>query len=110
MGTYLTTYADEEFETLTEEEALAYATNEDCFISFQMYNNRFKLLGAVPEEMDMRVTFISTRGVAYRYTMKEANGELKDFINLSGMPEGRYYVYVNMGDYVYNTTEYIEIK
>ena len=110
MGTYLTTYADEEFETLTEEEALAYATNEDCFISFQMYNNRFKLLGAVPEEMDMRVTFISTRGVAYRYTMKEANGELKDFINLSGLPEGRYYVYVNMGDYVYNTTEYIEIK
>ena len=108
-GEYLTTFAPEEFETLTESEALKYKANEDCFISFVVYNNRFKLFGAIPDEMDFRVTFISTSGKAYRYTMKKAGEEIKDFINISGMPSGRYYVYVNMGDAVYNTTEYIDI-
>ena len=107
LNTY--SHSTDVFETLTEEEALKYATNEDCFITFGMFNDRFKLIGSVPDHMDFRVTFISTKGVAYRYTLKEANKEMKDFLNLTLMPRGRYYVYVNMGDYVYNTTEYIEL-
>ena len=75
-----------------------------------MYNKRFKLIGFVPDEMEMKVSFISPKGTAYRYVMKEANKELKDFINISLLPKGRYYVYVDMGGYVYNTTEYIEIN
>ena len=108
-GEYLSSYEPDVFETLTEEEALKYAVNEDCFITFGMFNDRFKLIGSVPDHMDFRVTFISTKGVAYRFTLKEANKEMKDFLNLTLMPRGRYYVYVNMGDYVYNTTEYIEL-
>lgn len=109
-GFYLSTYEPDKYESLTEEEALKFASNDDCFITFQMYNNRFKLIGNVPDNMDMKVTFISTKGTAYRYTMKETNGELKDFIILSLLPKGKYYVYVNMGSHVYDTTEYIEIK
>ena len=109
-GEYLSTSDPDIYETLTEEEALKYKSNEDCFITFQMYNKRFKLIGVVPDKMDMKVTFISAKGVAYRYTMKEANKEMKDYINISLLPKGKYYVYVNMGEHVYNTTEYIEIR
>lgn len=109
-GEYLSTYDPDVYELLKEEEALKYATNEDCFITFQMYNKRFKLIGVVPNKMSMKVTFISPKGVAYRYTMKEEYKDMKDFINISLLPKGKYYVYVNMGDHVYNTTEYIEIN
>lgn len=109
-GSYVSTYEPDKYETLTEDEALKFSVNSDCFITFQMYNNRFKLIGNVPDKMDMKVIFISPKGIAYRYTMKETSKELKDFIILSLLPKGKYYVYVNMGDHVYDTTEYIEIK
>lgn len=109
-GKYLSTYEADIYELLKESEALKFATNENCFISFQMYNKRFKLIGVVPKKMDMKVTFITTKGVAYRYTMKEANKDMLDFINLSLLPKGKYFVYVEMGGHVYNTTEYIEIN
>ena len=109
-GAYLSTSDPDVYESLSENEALKYATNEDCFISFQMYNKRFKLIGVVPQKMEMKVTFISAKGMAYRYTMKEANKDIKEYINVSLLPKGKYYVYVDMGGHVYNTTEYIEIN
>lgn len=108
-GSYVSTYEPDTYETLTEEEALEYKNSEISFITFRMYNDRFTLLGFLPEHMEFKVTFISTKGTAYRFTMKEKNQELKPFLNLSAMPRGRYYVYVNLGDFVYNTTEYIEL-
>lgn len=109
-GKYLSTHENDKYEILSEDEALKYASNEPLFITFQMYNKRFRLIGSVPEKMDMKITFISTRGIAYRYILKEKNQDIKDFIIISDLPKGRYYVYVNMNEFIYNTTEYIEIN
>lgn len=108
-GLYTTTLPDEKYETLTEKEALKYAVNEDCFISFYMYNRRFKLNGILPDSSSLKVTFISPRGIAYRFNMKNANKDLKDFIDLTKLPSGRYYVYVDLDNKVYNTLQHIEI-
>lgn len=108
-GKYLSTNEPDEYKELSGEEALSYKTSEPLFISYMMYNNRFKLVGAVPEEMDMKVTFIALSGHAYQYTLKEEGKTIKDFLILDKLPKGRYYVYVNMGNKVYNATEYIEI-
>lgn len=109
-GQYLSTYEPDKYTLLTEEDALKYQVNENCFITFQMYNKRFKLIGVVPNKMEMKVTFISPKGMAYQYMMKESGKDMLDFINVSLLPKGKYFVYVNMGEHVYNTTEYIEIN
>lgn len=109
-GKYTSTYPKDEFEILTEEEALKYQTNETNYITFNLYNNRLKLLGSIPNNMEFKVTLISTTGTAYRYTMKSKNTTTKEFIDLSNLPKGRYYIYVNLDEYIYNTTQYIDFK
>lgn len=109
-GKYLSTYNSDNPEELSEEDALKYAINDPLYVSFELYNNRFKLFGSVPSEMEMKVTFISPSGKAYRYTMKEANKDIKEFVIIDKLPKGRYYVYVNLGNEVYNTTQYIDLK
>lgn len=109
-GVYLSTMDDDEYEELTEEEALKYQSNEILDIAFIMYNNRIKFYGAIPTSMSAKITFISPSGKAYRYLLKEKNQEAKDFIILNRLPKGRYYIYANWDDYVYNTRQYIEIR
>jgi hypothetical protein len=105
---FTTTDKADDYETLTEEEALEYKTNEICPVTFELINKQFAFVGSVPTEMDFRVTLISTRGKAYRFTIKEAGTDASKLsVNLSDLPAGRYYVYVNMGDLVYDTREYI---
>ena len=109
-GKYLTTLDPDDYEELSEEDALKYQANESLDITFFMYNNRFRFIGAIPEAMEAKVTFISPSGKAYRYLLKEANKDVKEFIILDKLPKGRYYVYANWGNIVYNTTQFIEIK
>lgn len=109
-GKYLSTLEADNYEELSEEEALKYQVNEPLEVTFFMYNNRFRFIGAIPSAMEARVTFISPSGKAYRYLLKEANKDVKEFIILDKLPKGRYYVYADWGEFVYNTTQYIEIK
>lgn len=110
MGKYTSTMEADKFEELSEQEALKYAESDFLSISFIMYNNRIKFFGAIPESMEAKITFISPSGKAYRYLLKEANKEAKDFIILDDLPKGRYYVYANWDEYVYNTGQHIEIR
>ncbi|MBO5475844.1 MAG: aryl-sulfate sulfotransferase [Bacilli bacterium] len=109
---YFTTNNDtKNYEELTETEALKYKnTDEKIQLSFEVVNRQFSFVGLMPDEFDIKVTFISTRGKAYRYTLKEANKEMKVSVNLSSLPKGRYYVYADMGNKVYDTREYVEIS
>lgn len=109
-GQYLSTFDPDVPEELTEEEALKYEQNEALMISFSLHDNRFTLKGYVPDNMDMRITLISPSGKAYRYLLKEKDKKIKQFIDLSGIPKGRYYIYVNMDKYVYNTTLHLELE
>lgn len=97
------------YEILSESEAINYKNSEVLPISFELINKQFALVGTVPDYLDFKVTFISTRGNAYRYTLKDVNGELLLNVDLSSLQAGRYYIYVNMGDKIYNTREYIEL-
>lgn len=97
------------YETLSERDALAYKTGEVLPISFELINRQFALVGTIPNNLDFKVTFISTRGNAYRYTLKDSDGDMLLNVDLSPLQAGRYYIYVNMGDKVYNTREYIEL-
>ena len=107
---FTTNNTSKDYEELTEEEALKYKTSENCPISFELINKQFAMSGVLPDELDLKVTFISTRGKAYRFTLKEINEEMKLSVNLTSLPKGRYYVYANIGDKVYDTREYIELS
>ncbi len=109
-GKYLTTLEIDVPEELTRDDALKFEQNRALYIEFSMHDNRFSLEGALPDEVDLKVTFISPSGKAYRYLLKEANKDIKQFINLSKLPSGKYFIYVNLGEEVYNTTLYLEIE
>ena len=109
---YFTTNNEEKnYEELSEEEALKYKnTDEKIKLSFELVNKQFAFVGLMPDEYEIKVSFISTRGKAYRFSLKEANKDMKVSVNLSSLPKGRYYIYVDMGNKVYDTREYVEIS
>lgn len=110
-ASFTTNNTAKDYEELSEEEALKFKnTDETVKLSFELVNNQFSFVGLMPDEYEIKVTFISTRGKAYRYTLKEANKEMKVSVNLSSLPKGRYYVYAEMGNKVYDTREYIELS
>lgn len=109
QGKYLSTVDADKYEELSEEEALKFQNSENLEISFLMYNNRIKFYGAIPSSMRANVVFISPSGRAYRYLLKKANEDAKDFIILDNLPKGRYYVYAEWDDYMYNTGQHIEV-
>lgn len=108
-ASYLTSNPDDTYETLTEEEALSYKEYTANPLAFTMHNNRLSFEGVIPEEMTLKVTLISPKGTAYRFNLKDAYGTMKDFVNISSLPGGRYYVYVNLNNFIYNTKQYVEL-
>lgn len=108
---FTTNNTSKDYEELSEEEALKYKDSiETIPLSFELVNRQFAFVGLMPDEFDIKVAFISTRGKAYRFNLKEANKDMKVSVNLSTLPKGRYYVYAEIGDDIYDTREYIEIK
>ena len=106
-GKYLSTVEADEYVELSEQEALNFRNSEILDISFIMYNNRIKFFGAIPESMSANIVFISPSGKSYRYVLKKANEEAKDFIVLNRLPSGRYYIYAEWDNYIYNTGQHI---
>lgn len=108
---FTTNNTSKDYEELSEEEALKYKDSTETIpLSFELVNRQFAFVGLMPDEFDIKVAFISTRGKAYRFNLKEANKDMKVSVNLSTLPKGRYYVYAEIGDDIYDTREYIEIK
>lgn len=106
---YVTNLASSEYEKLTESDALAYKENSSNPISFFILNNHMSFQGMLLDSAELKVTFISPKGIAYRYTVKEAGEDKYKVLNLNNLPKGRYYIYVNLDNTIYNTTQYVEI-
>ena len=49
-------------------------------------------------------------GKAYKYVLKESGQDIKDFINLSKLKSGRYYVFAEIDGEKYNIGNYIDIQ
>ena len=106
---YLTNLPSPEYEKLTEADALAYKENSSNPISFFILNNRMSFQGLLLNSAELKVTLISPKGIAYRYTVKEQGKDEYKVLNLNDLPKGRYYIYVNLDDTIYNSTQYIVI-
>lgn len=109
LGKYLSSMESTEYSELTEEEALEYQNSISQEIEFEVHNNRFSLVGYFTLTSKVDVVFISPRGKAYKYVLKEENEKIKDYIDLSGLKAGKYYIFADINGERYNITQYIEI-
>ena len=95
---------------LSEIEALNYKNSFLQDVSFEIHDNKFSLVGYFTEGSYIDVILISPKGKAYKYVLKEKNQEIKNYINLSGLEKGRYYLYTDINGDSYNTGKYIDIE
>ncbi|MCH5167894.1 MAG: aryl-sulfate sulfotransferase [Erysipelotrichales bacterium] len=108
-ASYKTNIESVKYETLTEQEALAYKENTNNPLEFFILNGRMTFRGFVLASSELKVTLISPKGIAYRYNIKETGADDYSPINLTALPKGRYYVYINLDDSIYNTQQYVEV-
>ena len=108
-ASYMTNIKYVEYEKLSEEEALNYKENTANPLEFFILNGRMEFSGFVLDSSLLRVTLISPKGIAYRYTIKEKDSDVYQRINLNVLPKGRYYIYINLDDEIYNTQQYVEV-
>lgn len=110
LGKYLIPYEPDKYEELSESEALEFKNSVNQEIVFEIHNNKFSFVGYYPKDTSVNVTFISPRGKAYKYVLKESGQDIKDFINLSKLKSGRYYVFAEIDGEKYNIGNYIDIQ
>ena len=110
LGKYLIPYEPDKYEELSESEALEFKNSINQEIVFEIHNNKFSFVGYYPKDTSVNVTFISPRGKAYKYVLKESGQDIKDFINLSKLKSGRYYVFAEIDGEKYNIGNYIDIQ
>lgn len=108
-GSYKTNLGDVAYEKLSESEALAYKQNTGTPITFFILNGRMTFDGMLLDSSELKVTLISPKGIAYRYNVKDKGSDEYRVINLTTLPKGRYYIYVNLNEYIYNTLQHVEI-
>lgn len=108
-ASYKSNLSSIEYEKLTESEALSYKENTSTPIDFFILNGRMTFSGLLLDEIELKVTLISPKGIAYRYIVKEKGKDTYNVVNLRQLPKGRYYIYVNIDDSIYNTLQYVEV-
>ncbi len=106
---YVSNIESQQYEILSEKDALAYKENTANPLDFFILNKRMTFQGMLMNSATLKVTLISPKGVAYRYVVKESGSETYRVIDLSALPKGRYYIYVNLDDSIYNTQQHIEL-
>lgn len=109
QASYKSNLTSIEYEKLSESDALAYKENTSVPIDFFILNGRMTFSGLLLDDTELKVTLISPKGIAYRYMVKEKGKDTYNVINLRQLPKGRYYIYVNMDDYIYNTRQHVEV-
>lgn len=109
QASYKSNLTSVEYEKLSESDALAYKENTSVPIDFFILNGRMTFSGLLLDDTELKVTLISPKGIAYRYMVKEKGKDTYNVINLRQLPKGRYYIYVNMDDYIYNTRQHVEV-
>lgn len=109
-GSYVISKETDKYEELSKIEALNYKNSVLQDVSFEIHDNKFSLVGYFTEGSYIDVILISPKGKAYKYVLKEKNQEIKNYINLSGLEKGRYYLYTDINGDSYNTGKYIDIE
>ena len=110
LGKHLAPYEPDEYEELSENDALEFKNSTSQEIIFEIHNNKFSFVGYYPKDTSVNVTFISPRGKAYKYVLKESGQDMKDFIDLSNLKSGRYYIFAEIDGEKYNIGNYVEIQ
>lgn len=108
-GSYIISKEADKYETLSEDEALNYKNSTLQDVSFEIHDNKFSLVGYFTKGSCIDIILISSKGKAYKYTLKEKNEDMRNYINLSGLSDGRYYLFTDINGDSYNTGKYIDI-
>lgn len=110
LGKHLTPYEPTEYEELSESTALEFKNSTNQEVIFEIHNNKFSFVGYYPKDTSVNVIFISPRGKAYKYILKESGQDMKDFIDLSKLKSGRYYIFAEIDGDKYNIGNYVEVQ
>lgn len=111
LGKFNTAKDIDEFDVISEKEALEYKNNTAAFIPIDYFNSRLSISADLTFIDELQVVFISPSGKSYRHYLKK-NKDDKGSVSLlvNNLPKGRYYVYINMDGIRYNTKQYIVIE
>ena len=100
---------DPKYIKLTDEQVKKFANVELYDFAFGASSNIFQIYIVDSSDKPIKITFISNTGDGYQYTIKgekDEPGDLDD-INLSELPNGKYFVFMEYDGVVYNSTQYV---
>lgn len=98
---------DQEYEVLDAEEAVKYADNYKLSFSFAVNSGHF-ISNVIPLKNDViNVVFINLQGKAYRFKLKGEKDESVAILDITDIPKGKYYIYLELNGRYYNTLSHV---
>ncbi len=103
------TTEDPKYIKLTDEQVQKFNNVELWDFAFGASSNIFQIYIADGSDKPIKITFISNEGEGYQYVVKTENDEPGDIddINLTELPNGKYFVFVEYDGVIYNSTQYV---
>lgn len=103
----VTSTVTSDYKKLSEKEALAYKNSESTFSALYANNGKVGINAVVGEEIEINVIFISLKGEAYKFNLKQSGSEEFKEANIYSLPKGRYYIYAEVGEHTYNSLQHV---
>ena len=98
---------DQLYEKIDAEEAVKYADNYKMNFPFAVNSGQF-ISKISPLKNDIiNVVFINLQGDAYRFKLKEKGTRDVKVLDITTLPKGKYYIYLEFNDKYYNTLSHV---
>ena len=98
---------EQKYEKIKMEDAMKYADNYKLHFPFAVNSGQFISHISPLSDDVINIVFINLQGDAYKFKLKGKNDVDVAIIDISTLPKGKYYIYLEYNDKYYNTLSHV---
>lgn len=101
---------DPSYEVLNEQDILDLANHESYEFTMSVSSSLLQVYLIDESDKPVRLSFVSGDGYAYRYTIKEPTENVLKDVDLTELPDNKYYLFIEADGVVYSTNQYVIVN
>ncbi len=98
---------NQSYEILDDNTVANYKSSEGLNVSIEYLNNHLKIDRIFDKSSKVTISLLDISGYAYEFNYKDANNYQNNYIDISLIKDGKYFIYLNIDGIVYNINRYI---
>lgn len=102
--------SDPSYEVLNENDILDLAKHETYDFTMSVSSSLLQVYFIDDSDKPVKLSFVSGDGYAYRYTIKEPTESVLKDVDLTELPDNKYYLFIEADGITYSTNQYVIVN